>query len=162
MDLSRSLRSLAADRDRPGARLILTCRQVAHESEQMVACRDQLLETGFLNSQIGEELRLLLVIQLDELLLDLCGDDKDFRLLICSDLPDLLHIGVGLSVIREVVLLDIGRIDDRLVRQQIKARLKAVRILVAERDLDRFLSLLELLLQFHEDLILFLCVLVRA
>jgi len=51
--LPAALRRLAADGDRPGAGLVLARREEAHEAEQLVRSRDQLLKARLLHPEVG-------------------------------------------------------------------------------------------------------------
>ena len=122
MDLPGSLRRLCTLLNRPGSCLLFARRQEAHQAEKAVTGGNQLVKARFLQSEILKEHLLLIVIELRDLLLDLCADHKYFRagfLRVIADFPD---IGILSAVIRGVILRHIRGEDYRLCRQEIIIR----------------------------------------
>ena len=87
----------------------------------MVACADQLVQSGLLQTQILQEHGLFIIVQLGDLLLDLGADHKDLAAILVCILADSLHMRIGSAVVGQIFLAYICRKDHRLVGQQIVA-----------------------------------------
>ena len=120
MDLAGRLRRLCTDADRPGARLVLSCCEEAHQAERAVAGRDQLIKTGFGDAEIVEEHLFLIVIEFCDLRLDARADDEDLAAVLRRELSHFGDARIGGAVVREVIFRDVRRIDHRLCGQQIQ------------------------------------------
>ena len=112
----------------------------------MIACLDQLLQTGFLQSQIIQEHCLLIIIQFRDLFLDLCADDEYFAVLTCCKLSDLRYHLIGGTVICQIILGYIGCIDHRFVGQQIVFLQQRQLVLIGNFQALRHLAALQMLL----------------
>ena len=112
----------------------------------MIACLDQLLQTGFLQSQIIQEHCLLIIIQFRDLFLDLCADDEYFAVLTCSELSHLRYHLIGCAVVCQIILGYICRIDHGLVGQQIVFLYQSQFILIGDFQALRHLTAFQMLL----------------
>ena len=147
MDLSCRLGCLRSLPDGPGPCLLLSCRQEAHQSEQAVACADQLIEPGFLQAEVFQEHLLLIVIQLRDLFLDLGADDEYFRSRFGGKLSDCLYMRVIRAIVRRVILRHVRCEDHRLRGQKIQFRKQSALRLILQLEGDRHLPVFQICLQ---------------
>ena len=110
----------------------------------MIACLDQFLQAGLLQTQILQEHGLLILLQLGDLLLDLGADDKHLTALARCILPHLLYIGVACTVVRQIILGNVGRVDHRLVGQQIIGSDPCLLILIVHLQASCQLAILQM------------------
>ena len=80
---------------------------------------NQVAAEGVASPEMLCEVATFIIIQLADLLFDLGADDKDLAAGLRCIVPDLLYIGVGSRIIRQIGFRDIGRIDDRFAGQQV-------------------------------------------
>ena len=145
MDLSGCLGCLGPDLDGPGPGLILPGCQETHQPQQLIAGLNQLLQSGFPDSQIFQEHPALILVQLRDLLLNLGADHKHAAVLLLGQLAHRLHMGIGSAVVRQIILRHIGRVDHRLSGEQIIAAHPQLFVLILQLQCNGRLSVLQML-----------------
>ena len=120
MDLARGLRRLGAPPDGPRPALVRARREEGNQPQQRVACRDQPVQAALAQAQLAQKGVLLLRLHLRDLFLYFRADGEYLRTLGLRNLPHGLHVRGFL--LADLAVGDVGRVDDRLVRQQEPAR----------------------------------------
>ena len=111
MDDAGGLRGLGAARDRPGAGLLRSNREIGDEIEELVAGADQTVEAGFLETERREEFLRFLFRKLRDFGFDRRRNDDRFGALF----PDHLLDGAGVLVAgRGVAFGDVADVENRV------------------------------------------------
>ena len=135
------LRCFGADRNRPRLDLHLARREERLQTKQLVRGLRQARQTRFLEAQVGEELRLLVIVELGELCFDLRADRQ--RL----DAVDFFEI------CRDLVFVDIREVHDRLHGKQVQV-VQQLALLVGHLHEARRIALVEPVAHALGDLVL--------
>ena len=100
--------------DRPAARFLRTCRQIALETKSVVPDAGQDVEAGLVDAHLGEELTSFLLVHLDDFRFELCVEED--RLSGCHNLGHPLLEGL----VREFLLRAVEDIDVRLGGEEVE------------------------------------------
>ena len=157
MDDTRSLGSLHTLHKCPSAALVSTCSEERLEVEQFVCRLDKTSYARLLKTHILQEhLTLLVILQLGDISLGSSSYDKHLGILIGNS---RLH-SLGVSIARYGRgLIHVADIQYRLIGQKVKVRNQFTLLLIGLHSTCRA-TLLQRLLELHEQIVLALGILV--
>ena len=109
----------------------------------MIARLNQLVQTRFLQAQILQEHLLFVILQFGDLLFYLCADNENLASAFRRIFSHLSHAGILCAVICQVLLGNIGRINNRFGSKQIQGGKNHLFVLILRLEGHRQLSILQ-------------------
>ena len=156
MNLSCRLRRGRSARNRPRTALILSRRKECLQAEQGKRTVDQAIQPALRKTEIFEERRCFLVIELGDLLFEARRYCHHLRARTCSILLHLLHVRILRVRCRRLILANVRDVEDRLAREEIQITQDPL-LLLGELRLARRLPRIERLFQALQCRMLRLC-----
>ena len=151
MNFTGRLRRLGSLFDGPGAGLVLARRQEADEAQELVARGNQLVKTGSGDAEGLEVVGLFALVKGGNLFFNLGGDTEHLAPMCRGIVPNRCDMRIGSAVVREILLLHIGRINHGLCGQKAERGDKACAVVVLRFVGGGGLSVLEQGLQLLQN-----------